>query len=490
MATVNADERKTGSHSLWPWMLGLPLLLAMLGLLAAAVFFSSKGNRRLDEATAVADRDDPNWRLDDLMAHRDKVSDQENSALILAGLRYSLPENWPYGSSPPAGGASPAPSKAKKAHDQLSLTADNIRIDNPTAEAIRADLNAYSEPLRIARSVADYPRGEHVLQIGPTVIDTQLPETQAARSVAQLLQADAAIRAHDADVDGAIESCRAILNTGRSIGDEPFLISQLARVAIGRTATSAARRVLGQGEPSDASLGRLQTLVLDEAGQPLSFFAIRGERAAMTEVIRRIGSGEISPADLTEGATKSSGVLPRAVASFAGLFTGNQQAVALEWMNDAVAIARRPSAEQATLWQNWNANISSVARSRFGRFTATLPLLLAPGMSSASHAFGNYQADLGATAILIAAERHRRKTGNWPISIAAIDRSILPSAPIDPHTGQAFHLERHDGQIVVYSVGSNLVDEHGAEPPKRGNNRGPDDVSARAWDVSVRGRKP
>ena len=112
--------------------------------------------------------------------------------------------------------------------------------------------------------VADHPRGRHELQLGPAVIDTLLPATQAARCVARLLQADAAIRAHDGDVDGAIDSCRALLNTGRSIGDEPFLISQLVRIAIGRTATIAARRVLGQGEPSDASLARLQALILDE----------------------------------------------------------------------------------------------------------------------------------------------------------------------------------------------------------------------------------
>jgi hypothetical protein len=109
-------------------------------------------------------------------------------------------------------------------------------------------------------------------------------------------------------------------------------------------------------------------------------------------------------------------------------------------------------------------------------------------MSAAGSAFIRYQADLGATAILIAAERHRRKTGNWPASISAIDRDILPNAPLDPFTGGAFHMERHDGQLVIYSVGLNLEDEHGKEA-KRGNPAGPDDISARAWDVSLRGRK-
>ena len=190
--------------------------------------------------------------------------------------------------------------------------------------------------------MANNPRGRNELQIGPAVIDTLLPATQAARSVARLLQADAAIRAHDGDVDGAVDSCRALLNTGRSIGDEPFLISQLVRIAIGRTAMSATRRTLGQGEPSDASLAHLETLIRDEAGQPLILYAMRGERATMAELIRRIAAGEVPLSALDGGATKSSGAIQSAAQSFAGLFVGSQRAVALDWMNEAVAIARRP----------------------------------------------------------------------------------------------------------------------------------------------------
>ncbi len=87
---------------------------------------------------------------------------------------------------------------------------------------IRDDLEKHREAVELGRSVAGYPRGRHELELGPTLIDTPLPETQAARTAARLMAADAAIRAHDGDADGALESCRAILCVGRSIGDEPF----------------------------------------------------------------------------------------------------------------------------------------------------------------------------------------------------------------------------------------------------------------------------
>jgi hypothetical protein len=372
----------------------------------------------------------------------------------------------------------------------LALIADNIRLDEGLAAAIRADLNAYREALQIARTVANHPRGWRSVTLGPAVMDTSLAETQAARPVARLLQSDAAIRIHDGDVEGSLDSCRAILNVGRSIGDEPFLVSQLVRVAIGGTATRAARRVLGQGEPSDAALGRLQDAFLDEADQPLLLYAVRGERASLVEAIRRVESGEISLLEVTGGPKGSASAMLNVAVSLARLVSGNQRSIALEWMNEAVAIARRPTAERTALWRHWEGQISAVVRTRFGRITAMLPLMVVPGMSSASAACQRYQADLSATAILIAAERHRRKTGQWPGSIAAIDRSILPNAPLDPFTGAPFKFEYHDGQLLIYSVGPNLEDNHGADEKKRGFQRGPDDVSARAWDVPLRAQKP
>ena len=43
---------------------------------------------------------------------------------------------------------------------------------------------------------------------------------------------DAILRMHDGDFDGVLASCRAEFNVGRSLGDEPLLMSQLVRIAI------------------------------------------------------------------------------------------------------------------------------------------------------------------------------------------------------------------------------------------------------------------
>jgi hypothetical protein len=94
----------------------------------------------------------------------------------------------------------------------------------------------------------------------------------------------------------------------------------------------------------------------------------------------------------------------------------------------------------------------------------------------------------GAAAIVMAAERHRQRTGAWPESIGAIAPDILSHPPIDPFSGQPYIFKRRDGRLIVYSIGSNGRDQHGAYDPKRRTIEGPDDVGATVWDVALRRR--
>jgi hypothetical protein len=476
---------------LWPWLVGVPVLFLLAAAFVNGVFVGRWVDNRLTAAIAEADRDDPSWRLNDLMANLDPVPDVENSAIVVADALSRLPENWPAGPTPRPGAPKPPPTEAEKVWDRLTRTADNVRLDDASANALRDVLKANDEAAQIARTVADYARGRHELELGPTLLDTPLSETQASRTAARLLRADAAIRAHDGDLDGALGSCRAILGVGRSIGDEPFLISQLARISIGVVAMRSACRVLAQGEPSDWALARLQDVVLDEFDQPLLLYGLRGERAISTELIRRVGAGEIPIGALGDTDSKFDPDGTRtAVSPWGKLWFDNQLAVELEWTNEAVAIARLPAAARHSLWESWQANIDRVKHSRTGFYTATLPLLLTPALASSSKAHSRYESELGAMAILLAAERHRRKTGDWPLSIGVIDPVILPSTPLDPFSGDPFHMERRDGQILIYSIGPNGKDERGACDPKPWREGVPDDVSVIAWDVPQRRYSP
>ncbi len=360
------------------------------------------------------------------------------------------------------------------------------------AATLSGELRTYEKAVQVARGVAKYRRGRYRFVVGPAIIDTLLPYAPKARTVGRLLTADAVMQAHDGDIDGALDSCRAIIAAGRSIGDDPFLICQIVRMSIVEVGLRTTLRVLGQGEPSDAALARLQSAIRDELDQPLLLYGVKGERAGMDEMIRRIGAGVIPVSALSDERRSRRQESPEAasVSPWGRLWFDAQRGVGLRWMNEAVAIARRPAGERRALWTAWEAKIERLVRDPLGPYVTTLPLLTTPHISSAAVAFSRYQTELGTHLLLLAAERHRRKTGAWPSDVAGIDRGILPSAPVDEFSGGPFRMDYREGELVVYSIGPNGIDEGGAYNPRMWSYGGPDDAGARAWDVSLRRATP
>src|SRR5204862_376570 len=108
----------------------------------------------------------------------------------------------------------------------------------------------------------------------PDYITTLMPHLQAVGEIRELLAWDAAWRAHALDSDGALESCRALLNACRSVGDEPFLVSQLVRYAGNSMLAAALERVLAQGEPSEAALKDMQQALAAEIATPRLWIAV------------------------------------------------------------------------------------------------------------------------------------------------------------------------------------------------------------------------
>ncbi len=64
----------------WPWFVGIPLLLILVAAGIIGAYVGRLVDRRLAAAIAAADQDDPNWRLADLLAHREAVPESLNSA--------------------------------------------------------------------------------------------------------------------------------------------------------------------------------------------------------------------------------------------------------------------------------------------------------------------------------------------------------------------------------------------------------------------------
>ena len=479
---VNPTRRPYRPFWWFPWV-AVPGFSLLLGVFAFGIYAGRVVDRKLAAAIADADHDDPNWRIEDLMATLEPIPDDENAAHVVAEVVATLPEGWLSAAPAKPGQQSPPPSAIRQALEQAAVTADNRRLDPATAATIREELAAHADIVAMARPLAAAHRGRHELQIALNPLNTSLPHTQASRDVARLLAADAVNLAEDGDLDAALDSCRGILGVSRSIGDEPFLISGLVRIAIQSVALMTTRRVLAQGEPSDVALARLQTMILEDRADPFFLKEVQGERAALEALIRRIRNAELAIGSLSGG---KSDAPVAAISPWGLLMFDNQRALGLKWMNALVDIARQQPSKRPALLKTWSAEYTEVKNEWFAAFTSTLPLLMMPAMDAGSNAHLRSQAELGAMAILLAAERRRRRTGAWPESITAIDPAILGEPPLDPYSDRSYLIDRPDGQFLVHSVGINLRDEHGAYDPKPSIKGGPDDVGFGAWAASLR----
>ncbi len=163
----------------------IPTLLVLAIAFGIGIYVWRIVNHRLADAIAVADGDDPYWRLDDLIAHREVVPDAENSALVVARVVALLPESWPAASRLQVGTAAPS-TELMKAYERMQAAADNVRLDDETIETLRRDLKANGEAVKIARTIAGYRRGRYELKLGLDLDDTPVAHLEGARRVAQL----------------------------------------------------------------------------------------------------------------------------------------------------------------------------------------------------------------------------------------------------------------------------------------------------------------
>ena len=419
---------------------------------AARYVLLLKARARTAEVVALLDRDDPGWRLEQIEAACKVIPDERNSAIPLRAASRLIPKDWPRirPTMPPKSDLPKGPDLPRST-EALIETSSVFSPDEAQVAALRTELTALGPALAEARKVVDMPEGRYAIAWTVDPFATLLPDQQAARNTARLLKLDAILRAHEGDIDGSLESCRAILNVARSIGDEPFAIIQIVRIAIGRVALRAIEHVLSVGEPSEQALAKVQTLLESEEAESLLRSALRGERSILDAFYARLASGEL---------TKMGGEgWPPAVQWLWGEFmVTHPRGVVLEEMNSLIPIADAPLSSQRELYLDWEKGFAIRAKaSSLDKFSRLLMPAIYPLLEFhvVSHA------RLRAAIITVAAERYRRKNGRWPESGEQLTPWPLAYVPDDAHTDNALIWDRSGETLTIYSTGPDLVDNGG-----------------------------
>jgi ABC-type transport system involved in multi-copper enzyme maturation permease subunit len=445
------------------------LVLSPLGLLIGEyVHLDGTADQVLREALAETDRLDPGWRLEELEAKRQIVPPEENSAQQVLKTKSLIPEEW-----------------WKNERDLVLLfekLAPERQLSAKQLDALRTGLETVGAALVEARRLADMPRGRF-----PTVFRegglwySRYPHAQEARLIAKLLGYDVHLRAQEGDVDGALVSCRALLNTGRAIGDEPLHWSQLLRARLQYDAVLKTERSLAQGEPAEATLEALQRLLADEDRHPLKLIALRGERASTDLMLESVQKGPNLSGSFFEVKRGGAAVapLPRGdelVMIASGSLKG-QRAALLRVCTDLVEAAKLPPAQM-------DARLRQTMASLRGFNSPAAVRFFVPWVrTDPQHAL------MRSAMVALAAERYRRQHGRWPDTLDALVPVFLTEVPLDPHDGGRLRYRRLTEGIVIYSVGPDLTD-NGGNLDRHNRTQSGTDVGVRLWDVNRRRQPP
>jgi hypothetical protein len=456
----------------WRWAVVCAAIVAVAGA-GICAYFVFMSDRDLHEAIAEADRLDQGWRFEEIQAARVAVPDDENSAPIVAAAYAQIPRTF----------LAPRADQAPGILERLEESLPSQRLDDARLLELRAELAKAAAALPVARDLADRPRGRWAVAWVPDFpIATLMPHLEQARRVEQLLVLDAAAAAADGDPDRAVRSCRAALNAGRSMGDEPAAISQLIRRACGMNAVSALERVLAQGEASAPALEAMQRLLADEANAPLLLISVRADRAMWFQTLEAMRTSGYNRAALR---IMPSRLGERFDMQVERVLAHGAEPAFLRFSTALVEIAKLPSHEQEERLRKLE--IPSQ------KLPALLEGLTGGGkgidwvnIARQSH---RHQALLRCAEAALAAERYHLAEHAWPGDLNALVPRYLPAIPTDPFDGQPLRMRHLPDGMVVYSIGPDRTDDGGKlnrSNPIAANT----DIGFQLWDAVRRAAQP
>jgi hypothetical protein len=425
----------------------------------------------LRKVNDALDASDPGWRLEEIEAAREELPEESNSARVILGAVGKMRGGWP----------------TQEFEDTFRPfeQAANIRLDPERAALLHTEMARQAAALAEARRLAEMPRGRHHLRLGTNLLELRLNEQQQSRRAATLLRYDALDQAHRGNIAAAVESCRACLNAARSLGDEPFLISQMIRIACVAVACDMVERTLAQGEAREADLAALQKLLVEEEKHPTLLVGLRGERAGMNDLFTKLGDGTMTMEMLVGpgGLNVADLDLTTRLFGFTRSNIHREHVRSLELMNRMVDAARLPAHEQSLAIQAVETDLRAQVP------TAPLMRLLFPAVQNVARTSQRKTALVRSLMVLVAVERYRLKRGKWPDTLEDLKPDFLKAIPLDPFDGKPIrYLKRGDG-VTVYSVGHDGVDNGGTIDRSKTTESGID-LGYRLWDVKARRQTP
>jgi hypothetical protein len=436
------------------------MALALVAIIVVAISamtiwrmsLESKNRARLK---AISDRGEP---IDSVALNRSypDVTDTENAAFV-----------WLDGA-------------AEMTHDaengdgwkKFKIPSRGTNLTEVQIEWARGIVQSNQTALKTFRKAATLTKSRYPVDLTPG-FNALLPHLSKLKSVARLLQAEAAVAVADGDAQRAVEAVKAILGIGRSLSNEPLLISQLVSHATDAMAFATLDYVMRRLALTDAQLADLAA-AFSRSEDPRSLsLALIGERA----IFANTAKDPYAFLAAAGGPPASSSVNQSAQELFFGVirmtgFFERDFGFGVDALTTNIALAKLPDPGRFASRTNWTAIED---RAREGRYI--LSGLLLPALGKAVHRDTEDRAKARIAQTVLAIERFRlAHAGQLPESVDSLMPAYLRAIPSDPFDGKPLRFKRRDLGYIIYCVGPDTVDDGGLERPVKYKEKDP-------WDV-------
>ena len=283
-----------------------------------------------------------------------------------------------------------------------------------------------------------------------------LPHLSTMKNAATLFALSSAQRLSKGDTTGAWQDTLIGIRLGEQLRTEPFLISQLVRIAI----LEINFQTYWEGQVN-RQWSAEQLTAFQETFQSIDLLAgmesaIRAERNMINHWFTSVAQEGIQTQGLVDELNSSLGFFP------AFFFYGNQYQInrilteiilpGIDVSNHRLNVHQFKKMEEEML----------DLKSSFLSFRHAIALMMLPGLDKYALKVSQTQAALDQSAIVAALERYRLAEGSYPEKLAALMPKFIAKIPGDLFHDQGLvYRINEDNSFTLYSTGYNGTDDNG-----------------------------
>jgi len=284
----------------------------------------------------------------------------------------------------------------------------------------------------------------------------ELPHLAQLRELTRLLGTDALVQARQGDYGEAVEDFVAgmKLATG-TLADEPILISQLVRIAMDGIVWVYAQDAL----PPEGISPELVRRLIEYAGRIdcRDSFAdsFSGEGMFGLGMFEQMREGTAIPDLFPNRSTLENLGLNLYSSAFARPWLNMDEEAFAETIGRLGDASRLPYYEAKPLLEQIQRDVEDLPRTR------VLSREFLPSLTRAVEAQARNEAQLDLLQMGLSIEQYHVRNGTYPTTLDAIASDVGGRVPVDPFTGQPYIYKPSGRSFLLYSVGSNAVDDGG-----------------------------